>query len=593
MPRTLPSLISLAGLIIIIVAGFQYWLAVGRIDVAALSAAGQIDDGNLKWQCTYLLSETCNTVLGQLVELGESSGYQPLFFWLGAALFVAGVVMTVTNKGRREAMGRVTAALEFDTRLLGMVGALILIWIGFDVMTDGNFLTARNLWNLSVQTSVVAIVATGMVLVIVTRNIDLSVGSVLGFLGMVMAVVQVEILPRGLGIPPQMEVGLLGLDFQVHPLFTIEMALGNAYLWIVAVLAGVLVGAVIGLFQGFWIAYAGVPAFIVTLGGLLVFRGAAWWVTSGRTVAPMDPTFQDLGGGIGGSIGATGSWIVGGLAVLLFVVGAIRERARRRQFDFPQKPMWAEITVVILTVVLVLGAVQIMNSFYQPERTVATRIVDDLLQEGTALPDGGVTFTEAGEAIIATLPEEAQALATQIDDRRSERELVGVLADWPGLERIARGIPIPVLILIGVALAMTFIATRTSFGRYIFAIGGNPEAAVLAGVNAKRVVLYIFILMGVLCAIAAAVQTARLNAGANSTGTLLELQAIAAAVIGGTSLAGGIGTIPGALLGALVMQSLQSGMLLLGMDTPLQNIVIGFVLIVAVWIDIVYQKRRK
>ena len=593
MPRTLPSLISLLGLVVIGIAGVWYWLAVAGVDLAALSAAGQLDEGSVKWQCTYLLTSTCHTGLGQLVELGESFGYQPLVFWLGAVLLGVGVAMTLSSKKRRESVGRVTTALEFDTRLLGMVGALAFIWIGFDMMTDGGFLTARNLWNLSVQTSVVAIVATGMVLVIVTRNIDLSVGSVLGFLGMVMAVVQVEILPRGLGVPPQMEVGLLGLDFQIHPLFTIEMALGNAYLWIVAVMAGVLVGALIGLFQGFWIAYAGVPAFIVTLGGLLVFRGAAWWVTSGRTVAPMDPTFQDLGGGIGGSIGATGSWIVGGLAILMFVVGAFRDRARRRQFGFPLKPVWAEVTVVMLAIVLVLGAVQVMNSFYQPERTVATRIVDNLLAEGTLQADSGVSFSDEGQAIIATLPEEAQALAPQIDDRRSQRELIGLLADWPDLERIARGIPIPVLILIGVALAMSFIATRTSFGRYIFAIGGNPEAAVLAGVNAKRVVLYIFMLMGVLCAIAAAVQTARLNAGANSTGTLLELQAIAAAVIGGTSLAGGIGTIPGALLGALVMQSLQSGMVLLGMDTPLQNIVIGFVLIVAVWIDTVYQKRRK
>ena len=166
---------------------------------------------------------------------------------------------------------------EIDARLMGMVGALIVLWLGFHFMSDGTFLTARNLWNLSVQTAVVAIMATGMVLVIVTRNIDLSVGSMLAAIGMAMAMLQTEILPDIFG-------------------------LGSPMIWIISVLAGIAMGALLGAFQGAIVAYVGVPAFIVTLGGLLVWRGFAWWMASGRTIAPMDETFQILGGGARGYI---------------------------------------------------------------------------------------------------------------------------------------------------------------------------------------------------------------------------------------------------------------------------------------------------
>ena len=147
---------------------------------------------------------------------------------------------------------------------------------------------------------------------------------------------------------------------------------------------------------------------------------------------------------------------------------------------------------------------------------------------------------------------------------------------------IAHGIAVPVLIAIGVGMVMTFLATRTRFGRYVYAIGGNPEAAELAGVNTRWVIMKVFMLMGLLAAISGAISIARLNAATNSEGTLAELLVIAAAVIGGTSLAGGAGTVAGAMLGAVLMQSLQSGMVLLGVDTPLQNIVVGVVLVIAV-----------
>ena len=172
--------------------------------------------------------------------------------------------------------------------MLGMIGALLLIWVGFNVYMqiasgEGLFLTPRNLWNLSVQTSSIAIMATGMVLVIVMRHIDLSVGSIIGFVSTIIGVAQVHILPI-----------YLGLD--------------NPAIWIIAVVIALAIGAAIGAFHGSLVAYLGIPAFIVTLGAQLFWRGAAWWVTTGQTIAPLDDRFALMGGGPQGSIGAPASW---------------------------------------------------------------------------------------------------------------------------------------------------------------------------------------------------------------------------------------------------------------------------------------------
>lgn len=411
-------------------------------------------------------------------------------------------------------------ATELDTRLLGMVFALLIIWVGFHVLSGGLFMTSRNLWNLSVQAASVSVMATGMVLVIVTRNIDLSVGSILGFVGMIMAVMQTKFLP-----------GILGFD---HPLT-----------WVLTLIVGITLGTAIGAFQGAIIAFLGVPAFIVTLGGLLVWRGAAWMVTSGATVAPMDTTFRLMGGGADGSIGATASWVVGVIACIFIVLSILHSRKQRKRFGFPLKPMWAEYFLGIVGCGIVLGSVHVLNSYYMPVN-LARRYAE---ANGIAWPEGGLD--------------------------------------------IPLGIAIPVLIALGIAVVMTFITNRTRFGRYVFALGGNPEAAELAGIKTRWVTVRIFALMGALCAVAAAISTARLNAATNAQGTLDELYTIAAAVIGGTSLAGGMGTIAGAVLGAVVMQSLNSGMVLLGMDAPLQSIVIGLVLVVAVWLDTVYRARAR
>ena len=413
-------------------------------------------------------------------------------------------------------------ATEIDPRMLGMVGALLLIWVGFHlygVMENGfgAFLTPRNLWNLSVQTASVGIMATGMVLVIITRHIDLSVGSILGLCAVVMGVLQTQILPQFLG-------------------------LGHPMLWIVAALIGMMVGAFIGGLQGAIIAYGNVPAFIVTLGGLLVWRGVAYLITSGKTISPLDPTFTLLGGGPYGAVGAMGSWVVGIIACVGIIWLLVHGRKQRRAFEFPLRPKWAEYFLGLAGCGVVIGAVLLVNAYPWPKGIVRN-------------------FAKANNIEVP-----AEGLF------------------------ISHGFALPVLILAGVAIIMTVVMTRTRFGRYVFAIGGNPEAAALVGIPVRRVTLMLFALMGVLITIAAMVSIARLNAGTNSLGTGMELYVIAAAVIGGTALAGGSGSILGSVLGALIMQSIDSGLLLLDISIGLRYVIIGQVLIAAVVFDVVYRR---
>ena len=419
---------------------------------------------------------------------------------------VASTEATPGGDPPRRSVAGLLRATEVDPRLLGMIGALIVIWIVFNIFSDGKFLTSRNLWNLSVQTAVVAIMATGMVLVIVTRNIDLSVGSMLGMIAMAVAILQKNILPDWLGFE-------------------------HWAIWIIAVVAALAIGAVVGAFQGAIVAYVGVPSFIVTLGGLLVWRGVAWAMSSGQTIAPMDGTFQLLGGGARGSIGATWSWVVGVLGCVGVVLILWNSRRQRRRFDFPLRPMWAEVLLGSVGCLAILGSIYVLNQYFKPP----------------------------------------------------------TLAD--GQTDVPFGLAIPVIITLGVALVMTFVANRTKFGRYVYAIGGNPEAAELGGINTRWMIVRTFMTMGILVAIAAIVQLGRLNAATSGLGTLAELYVIAAAVIGGTSFSGGVGTITGAVLGALVMQSLQSGMVLMGIEAAYQDIIIGVVLVAAVGLDTWYRKR--
>ena len=416
--------------------------------------------------------------------------------------------------------------LEIDTRLIGMIVALLLIWVGFNLLSGGTFLTPRNLWNLSVQSASIAIMATGMVLIIVSRNIDLSVGSMLGFLGYSMAMLQAVWIPQSLG---------LGLE--------------QPYTWVLTLVIGVAFGAAIGALQGFIVAYGGVPSFIVTLGGLLVWRGLIFRYAQGQTIAPLDTNFQMLGGGtVGTRVGALGewpSWILGVVICAGIVYTLIASRRRRHRYGFPVRPLWAEAMLGAIGCAIVLGVIWVAVSYPLPPA-----VAEQYAQEhGIRVPPGGL--------IIPT------------------------------------GVAFPVVIMLAVTLVVTFLATRRRFGRYVYAIGGNPDAAVLAGINVRRTIMLTFALMGSLAAISAAVQTARLNAAVTNLGIQNELDVISAAVIGGTSFSGGIGTVPGAILGAVVMQSLRSGMVLLLVDSPTQDIVVGMVLVAAVGLDTVVRRRAR
>ena len=421
----------------------------------------------------------------------------------------------------RSTLPSLLAQTEIDLRLFGMLIAFIAILVGFNIISGGKFFSPTNMVTLAVQASGIAIIATGMVLVIVSRNIDLSVGSLVGVIAMTYALLMTNILPDVLGLPA---------DFPFR--------------WAIALAIGIALGAAIGALQGFIIAYIGVPSFIVTLGGLLSIRGVVWYLSSGAAVSGLDANFQLIGGGAQGSIGGTLTWalaIVGCLAIVALIVN---NRRQRRRFGFPVRPMWAEVLIGVVGCVVVLGVANFANNSFWPQG-LADRVA---AQEGWGpAPPGG----------------------------------------W----KIPAGLPNPLILLIGVTLVMTFIATRRRFGRYVYAYGGNPDAAELAGINTRWTILKTYVLMGVLCALAAAIVSARLNGATLDIGQSYELYVIAAAVVGGTSFAGGIGTIPGAVLGAFVMQSLAYGLSFIGVNSPGQNVVAGIVLIIAVAFDTLNRRR--
>jgi D-xylose transport system permease protein len=377
-----------------------------------------------------------------------------------------------------------------DWRMVLMAGVLVVITVIFNVLSDGIFFSAENLYNIAQQTAVVGILATIMVLIIVARHIDLSVGSVMGFVGVFIAFL----------------------------MYTLNWS------WPAACLAGLAASIVAAIYQGALTAYVGVPSFVVTLGGLMSFRGAAYLVADGKTQPLSDPFFLKLGGGFNGGIGTSASWVLGAVICLGIVASMLSKRSAKKRYDVPTNPFAVDAMLALIPIIMVLSFVAVMNSYQIPSK----------------------------------------------DD--------------------AQGIPIPVLIWGAVALFMSFLVHRTRFGRYVFAMGGNPDAAELVGIPVKRVTMMLFLLLAVLTTIAAIVAISRLNAGTNSLGNSLELLVIAATVIGGTALAGGSGTILGSVLGALIMQCIDSGMLLLDVSIGTRYVIIGQVLIAAVVFDVAYRK---
>ncbi len=366
-------------------------------------------------------------------------------------------------------------------KILALLSAIAVIWALFWQLTDGDFLTARNFSNLLRQMAVTGMLASGMVFVIVSGEIDLSVGSLLGLLGGVAAI----------------------LDVTYHVPLP------------VTVLVVMLLGIAAGLFNGYWVAYLGVPSFIVTLAGMLVFRGILLGITGGVTIAPT-----------GASLVAIGQSylpdLVGlGLGLLVFGLLAfvqLRARQRRQQHRLSVPAGWLDALKLFAAAAAIGGFVWAVDAY--------------------------------------------------------------------------RGVPTPVLVLLVLLGGFTLMARRTVFGRRIYAIGGNLEATRLSGINVQRVKLLVFALMGLMAAFAGITTTARLAAGSPSAGSLQELDAIASCVIGGTSLRGGSGTVFGALIGALIMASLDNGMSMLSVDTFWQMIVKGVILLLAVWLDIATGTKR-
>ncbi len=412
------------------------------------------------------------------------------------------------------------AQTEIDLRLFGMLIALAVILLVFDAISGWKLVQPANMTTMAVQACGIAIIATGMVLVIVSRNIDLSVGSLVGLIAMSYSIWMTDWFPRIFGIAPD-------VPFQ----------------WLLALAMGIALGAGVGALQGLIIAYAGVPSFIVTLGGLLSIRGLVWYQSQGAAVTGLDPTFQLIGGGALGSVGETLTWAIGAVGCVAIVALLANSRRQRRRYGFPTRPMWAEVVLAFVGCAAVVGLAWFANHNYLPK---------------------GLADQYARDHGITPPPE-------------------GLL--------IPTGFPFPVVLLVAITIVMAWIAKRRRFGRYVYAYGGNPEAAELAGINTRWTIMKTFVLMGVLCAFAAAIAAGRLNGATLDIGVNYELYVIAAAVVGGTSFAGGIGTIPGAVVGAFVMQAIQYGLAFNGVNSPGQNVAAGIVLILAVGFDTLNRRR--
>ncbi|MBA2702473.1 MAG: sugar ABC transporter permease [Blastocatellia bacterium] len=372
-------------------------------------------------------------------------------------------------------------------RAYTMVFALIAIWIYFHFSTNHIFLEPRNFSNLMRQTAVTGVLAVGMLMVIITGQIDLSVGSVVGLAGGIAAIAQGWL---GWGLVPSLA-------------------------------SGIGVGLAIGAIQGGLTAYLNIPAFIVTLGGLLAWRGVVLGLSRGETIPLRLQAFKSIGQGY---VGPVVGWVIAAVAVAAIVWMTIVRNRARRHYRMGVPSLWLTVGRALVPSLIVVGFIYMMNSY----------------------------------------------------------ELA------PGSNA---GVPNPVIIFLAIALAGAFLTQNTTFGRYLYAIGGNPDAARLSGINIRRHVLAVFCIMGALAGVASIIYTARVGSASPDAGQLLELDAIAACVIGGTSLMGGRGTVFGAILGALIMASLDNGMSLKNVEPYMQNIIKGAILVAAVGLDMAGRKR--
>lgn len=370
-----------------------------------------------------------------------------------------------------DAKGR---GFTFDPRKYMMVIALVGIWAIFAAISGGTYLLPRNMSNLFRQSVFTAILAIGMLNVIVLGQIDLSVGSIAGLCGGILAIANVW---KG-----------------VSPLFAILITMGA--------------GLLLGLWNGWWIAYRNVPSFIVTMAGLLVFRGVLVGITDGITIGPLSPFFGVIGKEF---LPTAVAFILGGVVIVVYLSLQYSERAGKVRHGLLVPGASSEILKSVFFSLLIAGFVFVMTLY--------------------------------------------------------------------------RGVPNPVVIVLVLFVIFGYVSNKTVFGRRIYAIGGNKVASRLSGIDIRKTTLIVFGLNGLMAAIAGVFLTSRLDAASVNAATSAELDAIAACVIGGTSLMGGVGTVFGAIIGAVVMASLDNGMSLLNAPSFYQTIVKGLVLLLAVWFD--------
>lgn len=379
-------------------------------------------------------------------------------------------------------------SVRSNMRQYGMLVALAFIVILFQIWTDGTLLLPNNVSNLIQQNGYILILAIGMMIVIIAGHIDLSVGSLVAFVGAMSAVMMVK----------------------------------HDMPWVLALVLSLLIGAVAGAWQGFFIAYVGIPSFIVTLAGMLLFRGLTQIVLEGQSLSPFPEGFQNI------------------------AKGFIPEMGPYTQYHNPT---------------LLLGLVTVAFLIFREWRSRKQQLAYDL----DVMPTGlwAAKLVAISAAVIAfTL----------------------TLASF-------HGVPVVLLIMCGLLIALGYVMRNAVVGRHVYALGGNKAAAKLSGVKDKRVTFMIFVNMGVLAALAGCVYAARLNAGTPQAGLNFELEAIAAAFIGGASMSGGVGTVMGAVIGGLVLGVLNNGMSLVNIGTDYQQVIKGLVLLAAVGFD-VWNKRK-
>ncbi|MFF6776793.1 multiple monosaccharide ABC transporter permease [Streptomyces sp. NPDC012637] len=389
---------------------------------------------------------------------------------------------------RSSAGALLLAGLRANMRQYGMLVALAFLVVLFQIWTDGTLLLPNNVSNLIQQNSYILILAMGMMIVIVAGHIDLSVGSLAAFVGALAAVMMVR----------------------------------HDMPWVLALALSLLVGAAAGAWQGYFVAYLRIPSFIVTLAGMLLFRGLTQIFLEGRSLAPFPDGFQNIAKGFLPEMGPYTQYhnptlLLGLVAVVLLLVREVRDRRRRAEYDSEPLPtgLW--------------------------------------LLKCTAMTAAVVAFTLT-------------------------------LASF-------HGVPVVMLVMCALLIALGYVMRNAVIGRHVYALGGNKAAATLSGVKDRRVTFLVFVNMGVLAALAGCVYAARLNAGTPQAGLNFELEAVAAAFIGGASMSGGIGRVTGAVIGGLVLGVLNNGMSLVGIGTDYQQVIKGLVLLAAVGFD-VWNKRR-